>query len=180
MEVIRGGHKDSERRKGKELVRVSVSSKAITRSQSRQGGESKRNERRFKELIVTIKMQQSLQVTTAANEDQASSESKERPGRELFLAHANLFVDDDDAGEYEKFDREEPNVPEHKNHQDNNIYGKLEFNKFKGFKAAIFQIGEDTAELKDAKRRMIDELRYAERCLLKNYLRTTPDIREIR
>ena len=47
-------------------------------------------------------------------------------------------------------------------------------------RAAIFQIGEDTAELKNAKRRMIDELRYAERCLLKNYLRTTPDIREIR
>ena len=45
---------------------------------------------------------------------------------------------------------------------------------------AIFQTGEDTAEFKDAKRRMIDELRYAERCLLKNYLRTTPDIKEIR
>ena len=47
-------------------------------------------------------------------------------------------------------------------------------------RAVIFQIGENNAELKDAKRRMIDELRYAERCLLKNYLRTTPDIREIR
>lgn len=35
-------------------------------------------------------------------------------GRELFLAHASLFVDDDDAAEYEKFEREEPNVPEQK------------------------------------------------------------------
>ena len=47
-------------------------------------------------------------------------------------------------------------------------------------RAAIFQTGDDTAELKDAKRRMIDELKYAERCLLKNYLRTPPDIEEIR
>ncbi|KAL8088519.1 hypothetical protein AgCh_038341 [Apium graveolens] len=52
--------------------------------------------------------------------------------------------------------------------------------KINDLRVAIFQIGEDNAELKDAKRRMIDELRYAERCLLKNYLRTTPDIREIR
>ncbi|KAL8134364.1 hypothetical protein AgCh_009403 [Apium graveolens] len=52
--------------------------------------------------------------------------------------------------------------------------------KINDLRAAIFQIGEDTAELKGAKRRMIDELRYAERCLLKNYLKTTPDIREIR
>ena len=52
--------------------------------------------------------------------------------------------------------------------------------KINDLRAAIFQTGEDSAELKDAKRRMIDELRYAERCLLKNYLRTTPDIREIR
>ncbi|KAL8097301.1 hypothetical protein AgCh_030438 [Apium graveolens] len=44
---------------------------------------------------------------------------------------------------------------------------------------AIFQIGEDTVELKNAKRRMIDELKYDERCLLKNYLRTAPDIKEI-
>ncbi|KAL8134037.1 hypothetical protein AgCh_009206 [Apium graveolens] len=46
-------------------------------------------------------------------------------------------------------------------------------------RAAIFQIGEDTVELKNAKRRMVNELEYAERCLLKNYLRTTPDIKEI-
>ncbi|KAL8088889.1 hypothetical protein AgCh_038595 [Apium graveolens] len=52
--------------------------------------------------------------------------------------------------------------------------------KINDLRYAIFQTGEDTAELKDAKRRMIDELRYAERCLLKNYLRTTPDIEEIR
>ncbi|KAL8102783.1 hypothetical protein AgCh_027344 [Apium graveolens] len=52
--------------------------------------------------------------------------------------------------------------------------------KINDLRAAIFQTSEDFAELKDAKRRMIDELRYTERCLLKNYLRTTPDIREIR
>ncbi|KAL8134537.1 hypothetical protein AgCh_009526 [Apium graveolens] len=52
--------------------------------------------------------------------------------------------------------------------------------KINDLRAAIFQTGEDTAELKGVKRRMIDELRYAEKCLLKNYLRTTPDIREIR
>ena len=52
--------------------------------------------------------------------------------------------------------------------------------RINNLRAAIFQTGEDSAELKNAKRRMIDELRYAERCLLKNYLRTTPDIREIR
>ena len=66
----KGGQKDSERKRGEELVGVSGSSKAITRFQSRQGGESKRNERRVKELFVTKKMQQSLQVTTVANEDQ--------------------------------------------------------------------------------------------------------------
>ena len=51
--------------------------------------------------------------------------------------------------------------------------------KINDLRAAIFQTGEDTAELKDVKRRMINELEYAERTLLKNYLRTTPDIKEI-
>ncbi|MDV3191835.1 MAG: hypothetical protein Q8841_02745, partial [Candidatus Phytoplasma australasiaticum] len=51
--------------------------------------------------------------------------------------------------------------------------------KINDLRAAIFQTGEDTVELKDAKRRMINELEYAERTLLKNYLRTTPDIQEI-
>ncbi|KAL8131859.1 hypothetical protein AgCh_007681 [Apium graveolens] len=51
--------------------------------------------------------------------------------------------------------------------------------KINDLRAAIFQIGEDTVELENAKRRMIDELKYVERCLLKNYLRTTPDIKEI-
>ena len=51
--------------------------------------------------------------------------------------------------------------------------------KINDLRAAIFQIGEDTAELKEAKRRMINELEYAERSLLKKYLRTTPDIHEI-
>ena len=46
-------------------------------------------------------------------------------------------------------------------------------------RAAIFQTGEDTAELNEAKRRMKNELDYAERSLLKNYLRTAYDIREI-
>ncbi|KAL8101334.1 hypothetical protein AgCh_033278 [Apium graveolens] len=39
--------------------------------------------------------------------------------------------------------------------------------KIDDLRAAIFQTGEDTAELKCVKRRMIDELRYAEKCLLK-------------
>ena len=51
--------------------------------------------------------------------------------------------------------------------------------KINDLRAAIFQTGEDTVELKDVKRRMQNELKYAERSLLKNYLRTTPDIREI-
>ena len=51
--------------------------------------------------------------------------------------------------------------------------------KINDLREAIFQTGEDIAELINAKRRMIDELKYAERCLLKNYLRTTPDIKEI-
>ncbi|KAL8119344.1 hypothetical protein AgCh_016752 [Apium graveolens] len=51
--------------------------------------------------------------------------------------------------------------------------------KINDLRAAIFQTGEDTVELKDAKRRMHNELEYAERRLLKNYLRTTPDIKEI-
>ena len=42
--------------------------------------------------------------------------------------------------------------------------------KINNLRAAIFQTGEDTVELKDVKRRMINELRYAEKCLLKNYL----------
>ncbi|KAL8114452.1 hypothetical protein AgCh_021347 [Apium graveolens] len=36
--------------------------------------------------------------------------------------------------------------------------------KINDLRAAIFQTGEDTAELKGVKRRMIDELRYAEKC----------------
>ncbi|KAL8154923.1 hypothetical protein AgCh_000327 [Apium graveolens] len=52
--------------------------------------------------------------------------------------------------------------------------------KINDLRAAILQTDEDTAELKNAKRRTVNELEYAERCLLKNYLRTTPDIIEIR
>ncbi|KAL8089346.1 hypothetical protein AgCh_038965 [Apium graveolens] len=51
--------------------------------------------------------------------------------------------------------------------------------KINDLRTAIFQIGEDIVELKNAKRRMIDKLKYAERCLLKNYLKITPDIKEI-
>ena len=47
-------------------------------------------------------------------------------------------------------------------------------------RAAIFQTCKDTVELKNTKRRMVNELEYTERCLLKHYLRTTPDIKEIR
>ncbi|KAL8094182.1 hypothetical protein AgCh_035885 [Apium graveolens] len=46
--------------------------------------------------------------------------------------------------------------------------------KINDLRAAIFQIGEDTAELKDAKRRMIDELRYAERFVYTTY---APDLK---
>ena len=52
--------------------------------------------------------------------------------------------------------------------------------KINDLRAAIFQTGEDTEELKDAKQRMKSELEYAERSLLKNYLRTARDIQEIR
>ncbi|KAL8105910.1 hypothetical protein AgCh_029643 [Apium graveolens] len=52
--------------------------------------------------------------------------------------------------------------------------------KINDLRYAIFQTGEDTAELTDVKRRMQNELEYAERSLLKNYLRTIPDIKEIR
>ena len=52
--------------------------------------------------------------------------------------------------------------------------------KINDLRAAIFQTGEDTTELINAKRRMVNELEYAERTLLKNYLRTTPDIQEIK
>ncbi|KAL8120303.1 hypothetical protein AgCh_017461 [Apium graveolens] len=52
--------------------------------------------------------------------------------------------------------------------------------KINDLRATIFQTGEDRAELINAKRRMVNELEYAERCLLKNYLRATPDIKEIR
>ena len=51
--------------------------------------------------------------------------------------------------------------------------------KINDLRAAIFQTGEDTEELKDAKQRMKSELQYAERSLLKNYLRTATDIQEI-
>ena len=42
--------------------------------------------------------------------------------------------------------------------------------KINDLRATIFQTGEDTAELINAKRRMVNKLEYAERCLLKNYL----------
>ena len=51
--------------------------------------------------------------------------------------------------------------------------------KINDLRAAIFQTGEYTAELKEAKRRMKNELDYAERCLLKNYLITAFDLNEI-
>ncbi|KAL8118191.1 hypothetical protein AgCh_015914 [Apium graveolens] len=66
----KGGQKDSKRRKGEELVGVSGLSKVITRFQSRQGGESKRNERRVEDLTMNTKMPNSSQVITIADEDQ--------------------------------------------------------------------------------------------------------------
>ncbi|KAL8121839.1 hypothetical protein AgCh_018536 [Apium graveolens] len=81
----RGGQKDSERRRGEELVGVSGSSKAITRFKYRQGGDNKRNERGVEDLTMTPKMQQSLQVTTAANKTKDTEEKCEE--EEINQAH---------------------------------------------------------------------------------------------
>ncbi|KAK1365404.1 hypothetical protein POM88_040965 [Heracleum sosnowskyi] len=47
-------------------------------------------------------------------------------------------------------------------------------------RAAIYQTGESDPELKELKRIMVDELEKAERRLLIDYLRTVPDIEEIK
>ena len=51
--------------------------------------------------------------------------------------------------------------------------------KINDLRAAIFQTGEDTVELREAKKLMKGELEYAERVLLKNYLRPVKDLQEM-
>ena len=51
---------------------------------------------------------------------------------------------------------------------------------FYSLRAAIYQTGESDPELKELKESMVDELEKAERRLLIDYLRTVPDIEEIK
>ena len=51
--------------------------------------------------------------------------------------------------------------------------------KINDLRAAIFQTGEDTVELREAKKLMKGELEYAERVLLKNYLKPVKDLQEM-
>ncbi|KAK1352547.1 hypothetical protein POM88_053244 [Heracleum sosnowskyi] len=53
-------------------------------------------------------------------------------------------------------------------------------NSIYSLRAAIYQIGEDKPELKELKKDMIAELDRAERKLLIDYLRTVPDIEEVK
>ncbi|KAK1397459.1 hypothetical protein POM88_007322 [Heracleum sosnowskyi] len=53
-------------------------------------------------------------------------------------------------------------------------------NSIYSLRAAIYQIGEDEPELKELKKDMIAELDRAERKLLIDYLRTVPDIEEVK
>ncbi|KAK1360497.1 hypothetical protein POM88_044971 [Heracleum sosnowskyi] len=47
-------------------------------------------------------------------------------------------------------------------------------------RAAIYQTGESDPELRELKKVMVEELERAERRLLMDYLRTVPDIQEIK
>ena len=51
--------------------------------------------------------------------------------------------------------------------------------KINDLRAAIFQTGEDTVELREAKKLMNGELEYAESVLLKNYLKPVKDLQEM-
>ncbi|KAK1401154.1 hypothetical protein POM88_000759 [Heracleum sosnowskyi] len=53
-------------------------------------------------------------------------------------------------------------------------------NSIYSLRAAIYQTGESDSELKELKEIMVDELEKAERRLLIDYLRTVPDIQEIK
>jgi len=47
-------------------------------------------------------------------------------------------------------------------------------------KYAIYQIDTNSAELSEIRKRLQDELERAKRSLLRDYLKTTPDVEEIR
>ncbi|KAK1376195.1 hypothetical protein POM88_032388 [Heracleum sosnowskyi] len=53
-------------------------------------------------------------------------------------------------------------------------------NSIYSLRAAIYQIGEDEPEMKELKKIMIAELERAEKKLLSDYIRTVPDIQEIK
>ncbi|KAK1376618.1 hypothetical protein POM88_032811 [Heracleum sosnowskyi] len=53
-------------------------------------------------------------------------------------------------------------------------------NSIYSLRAAIYQIGEDEPEMKELKKIMIAELNRAEKKLLLDYIRTVPDIQEIK
>ncbi|KAK1365605.1 hypothetical protein POM88_041166 [Heracleum sosnowskyi] len=53
-------------------------------------------------------------------------------------------------------------------------------NSIYSLRAAIYQTGESDSELRELKKVMIEELEKAERRLLIDYLRTVPDIQEIK
>ena len=57
---------------------------------------------------------------------------------------------------------------------------KMSKNSIYSLRAAIYQTGESTPEMKEVKQAMIEELERAERELLVDYLRTMPDLEEIK
>lgn len=57
---------------------------------------------------------------------------------------------------------------------------KIRNAKINDLRAAIFQTGEDTEELRIAKQKMNSELNYAEKVLLINYIRTATDLHDIK
>ncbi|KAK1397218.1 hypothetical protein POM88_007081 [Heracleum sosnowskyi] len=57
---------------------------------------------------------------------------------------------------------------------------EMDKNSIYSLRAAIYQIGEDEPEMKELKKIMIAELNRAEKKLLSDYIRTVPDIQEIK
>ncbi|KAK1388842.1 hypothetical protein POM88_017020 [Heracleum sosnowskyi] len=57
---------------------------------------------------------------------------------------------------------------------------EMDKNSIYSLRAAIYQIGEDEPEMKELKKIMIAELNRAEKKLLSDYIRTMPDIQEIK
>ncbi|KAL8094024.1 hypothetical protein AgCh_035782 [Apium graveolens] len=83
---------DSERRRDEKIVGISGSSKAITRFQSRQGEESKKSERRVKELVMTITTQQTLQVTTADEDQEQLRQMEENFKKSMKTVNTDIAV----------------------------------------------------------------------------------------